>query len=554
MKQFSSKELIESFGYEQALDEYSFQDFGQDAGDFARGAVHGASFGTSENLIAFLRSKFNGTPYEAELEKAIAANKAAEERNPYAYMAGDIAGSVAAPVPGGAAIAGAKNLGKLGKFAAMAGINLGTTAAVGAIKGQHDTTALANQPSQPINQLAKLQSIIGAKPDGILGPETKTKLKSWQQQNGINADGIPGPETYTAAGLAESKGKIMKKTTTIAEDIAALRDVLTAIESKNLDEAIVPWGKALNAAGKAADDIASGFGKIKPPAGAPAVYKAPGLPAAKNAGGLSGGGTGGIGGGAGGIGGGMDDVGGALAKRPGGALGTSGAGGEFVGGAGKSGGIPSGISGGASDAVFRDVEKKVSALGPKELQKLSQSALSSPKLASAEKQAIQKMGVANWLKQNPGKAALIAGIAGFGLGYGLGRLNNNPIPPAPYPEPGPHGKRGDPDIMKKQEMLNALTGSNLKIDGIWGPETQAAADDWHKISADQNATMQSDLAKIKTGGVDPVQANIDDLKKKAADAQASAKSDQDAYNAKYPKSVAESIASLRDLLADIESK
>jgi hypothetical protein len=158
------------------------------------------------------------------------------------------------------------------------------------------------------------------------------------------------------------------------------------------------------------------------------------------------------------------------------------------------------------------------------------------------------------LKQNPGKAALIAGIAGFGLGYGLGRLNNNPIPPAPYPEPGPHGKRGDPDIMKKQEMLNALTGSNLKIDGIWGPETQAAADDWHKISADQNATMQSDLAKIKTGGVDPVQANIDDLKKKAADAQASAKSDQDAYNAKYPKSVAESIASLRDLLADIESK
>ncbi len=547
MKQFSSKELIESFGYEQELNEFTASDTWDTVKSIAtspemKNTAATAATGAVAGKVA---SKMIG--------KAIpGVGTALSWKDAYdRWQAGDRSGAVLSALAGAAYLApGIGTAVGTGLDAMNIGRDFASSSS-DQVVAEPITSPLTKSSN---NQLAKLQSIIGAKPDGILGPETKTKLKSWQQQNGIKADGIPGPETYTAAGLAESKGKIMKKTTTIAEDIAALRDVLTAIESKNLDEAIVPWGKALNAAGKAADDIASGFGKIKPPAGAPAVYKAPGLPAAKNAGGLSGGGTGGIGGGAGGIGGGMDDVGGALAKRPGGALGTSGAGGEFVGGAGKSGGIPSGISGGASDAVFRDVEKKVSALGPKELQKLSQSALSSPKLASAEKQAIQKMGVANWLKQNPGKAALIAGIAGFGLGYGLGRLNNNPIPPAPYPAPGPHGKRGDPDIMKKQEMLNALTGSNLKIDGIWGPETQAAADDWHKISADQNATMQSDLAKIKTGGVDPVQANIDDLKKKAADAQASAKSDQDAYNAKYPKSVAESIASLRDLLADIESK
>ena len=552
MKQFSSKELIESFGYEQELNEFTASDTWDTVKSIAtspemKNTAATAATGAVAGKVA---SKMIG--------KAIpGVGTALSWKDAYdRWQAGDRSGAVLSALAGAAYLApGIGTAVGTGLDAMNIGRDFASSSS-DQVVAEPITSPLTKSSN---NQLAKLQSIIGAKPDGILGPETRTKLKSWQQQKGIRADGIPGPETYTAAGLAESKGKIMKKTTTIAEDIAALRDVLSAIESKKLDEVglpRVPWGKALDAAGKAVDDMSSGFGKIKPPAGAPAVYKAPGLPAAKNAGGLSGGGAGGIGGGTGGIGGGMDDVGGALAKRPGGALGTRGAGGEFIGGAGKPGGIPSGRAGaGAEDAVFRNVEQKVSALGPKELQKLSQSALNSPKLAVAEKQAIQKMGVANWLKKNPGKAALISGLAGFALGYSLGGDTNTVITPHNIiPGPHSHGKRGDPDVMKKQEMLNALTGSNLTIDGIWGPETQAAADDWHKISADQNATMQSDLSKIKTGGVDPVQANIDDLKKKAADAQAKATADQDAYNAKYPKSVAESIASLRDLLAEIESK
>ena len=65
-------------------------------------------------------------------------------------------------------------------------------------------------PQQTANKLASLQKMIGATPDGILGPETKAKLKVWQQQHGITADGIPGPVTYTTAGLNESIDYIKK--------------------------------------------------------------------------------------------------------------------------------------------------------------------------------------------------------------------------------------------------------------------------------------------------------------------------------------------------------
>jgi peptidoglycan hydrolase-like protein with peptidoglycan-binding domain len=53
-------------------------------------------------------------------------------------------------------------------------------------------------------KLQKLQKIIGAQPDGKMGPETKGKLQAWQQKQGIAADGIPGPETYGKAGIKES--------------------------------------------------------------------------------------------------------------------------------------------------------------------------------------------------------------------------------------------------------------------------------------------------------------------------------------------------------------
>jgi len=540
MKQFSSKKLVESFGYKQ-LDEFTTAD----AWDTTKNIVASPEFKSTAATAA--TGAVAGKVASKMLGKAIpGVGTALSWKDAYdKWQEGDRSGAVISALAGGAYLV--PGLGTAAGIGLDA-INIGRSLAG---SSEEPPDGVAAQPvtmkAGNAGKLAQLQQLIGAKPDGIYGPETKEKLRIWQRNNGIKDDGVPGPETYTTAGIAESKGNNMKKITTIAEDIAALRDILSSIENHNLGEG---WMDTIGKGAEAAAKVA----RIKPPAGVPAVFKEPGLPAIKNTGGLSGG-TGGSGGGmsgTGGIGGDIDNVGGALARRPGGSLSATGPKGEFVGGASGKGGIPSGKPGDISDAAFRDIGKKVSAMGPRELEKLSKSAISSPKLAPVEKEAIKKLGIANWLKKNPGKASLISGIAGFGLGYGIGNLSHSAGPQS-VSDTDPHGGRGDPDIMKKQEMLNSLTGSNLKIDGIWGPETQAAADAWYKTSSDQNATMQSDLAKIKTGGVDPVQANIDALNKKAADAQEKAKADQAAYDAKT-QSMAESIADLRDRLAAIDSK
>ena len=86
-------------------------------------------------------------------------------------------------------------------------------------------TAPAAGGSDP--KLAQLQKIIGAKADGVMGPETSTKLKAWQQSQGIAADGMPGPETYGKAGIKESQQ-------TVSEGIRSLQERLSLIEAKGV--------------------------------------------------------------------------------------------------------------------------------------------------------------------------------------------------------------------------------------------------------------------------------------------------------------------------------
>lgn len=45
----------------------------------------------------------------------------------------------------------------------------------------------------------KWQAVIGAKPDGIFGPNTEAATKAYQQKNGLAADGIVGPKTWAIA-------------------------------------------------------------------------------------------------------------------------------------------------------------------------------------------------------------------------------------------------------------------------------------------------------------------------------------------------------------------
>lgn len=103
-------------------------------------------------------------------------------------------------------------------------------------------------------RIMQLQNIIGAKPDGIFGPETRGKLIAWQTQNGLKADGIPGPQTYKKAGIAE--GTIMKQQT-LAESIAELRARLESIESGQYDQ--VTDEGVFSTIGKGLKDLGKGF-------------------------------------------------------------------------------------------------------------------------------------------------------------------------------------------------------------------------------------------------------------------------------------------------------
>lgn len=46
-----------------------------------------------------------------------------------------------------------------------------------------------------------IQRIVGAKVDGIFGPETTAKVRAWQRSHGLTADGIVGPKTQAKMGI-----------------------------------------------------------------------------------------------------------------------------------------------------------------------------------------------------------------------------------------------------------------------------------------------------------------------------------------------------------------
>jgi lysozyme len=49
--------------------------------------------------------------------------------------------------------------------------------------------------------LADVQRVVGATPDGVWGPDTERKVRAWQAAHDMPADGIVGPRTAIAMGL-----------------------------------------------------------------------------------------------------------------------------------------------------------------------------------------------------------------------------------------------------------------------------------------------------------------------------------------------------------------
>ena len=203
--------LTESFGYEynEQLDEYSMDQFGKDAGDFGRGAWNGVTLGTGDNIAAGVQSAFGKDTYKQALAKQTAASKEAETRSPWLYGAGNVAGSIAAPIPGGAVAQGLVKGGKLAKGAVALGTNMAAQAGVDALKGISDKKTLGYDPSKY--------------------PTTPQEVKAFQQANGLTPDGVAGPKTK--AVLA----KMGLTPPTVAESIKSLQDRLSMIESGEAD-------------------------------------------------------------------------------------------------------------------------------------------------------------------------------------------------------------------------------------------------------------------------------------------------------------------------------
>jgi len=183
-----SGQLIESFGHathmsDEELEEYSWDQFKSDAGDFGRGALQGVTLGTGKNIAAGIKSALGPGTYKQELEKQIAADRAAQERSPWLYGAGNVAGALAVPIPGGAVanavVKGTGTAAKVARGAVNVGTNIATQAAVDKAVNTANTKTLGYDPDKyPITpeEIKAFQKAKGLKQDGVIGTRTQQEL------------------------------------------------------------------------------------------------------------------------------------------------------------------------------------------------------------------------------------------------------------------------------------------------------------------------------------------------------------------------------------------
>ena len=238
-----AKELIESFGYDVELDEYSLNQFGTDVGAGARGIGNGLTFGYGDNMLAgakaglglekdyktalgkemanTARSKANATSWKFDVTNPFTGNKT--EFNPSIYDIGDTVGTVAAPIPGSLALKGGVKLAKAAKagdkvakgvgYVADVGANIGAAVFANWMKNKHDksTTGLTQDN---VNTLASKPEV----------------LKVVQQKLGLAPTGKISPETLDAI----DKAKIFNESKTVplseSEKMAKLRNTLQQLD------------------------------------------------------------------------------------------------------------------------------------------------------------------------------------------------------------------------------------------------------------------------------------------------------------------------------------
>jgi LysM repeat protein len=252
-----AKELIESFGYDDQLDEYSLDQFGKDLGAGARGIGNGLTFGYGDNMLAGVKSGLGiEKDYKTALGKEMAntaRSKAqasnwkfrdpilGKEWNPSVYDIGDTVGMVATPIPGSlagrsatrAALAAGRGATAARAIGAGAnvGANLATVVFANWMKNKHDksTTGLTQDN---VNTLASKPEV----------------LKVVQQKLGLEPNGKISPETLDAIDKAKIFNEAKAMPLSESEKMAELRNKLQRLdEDTKTGVASKVLGKGVNA-------------------------------------------------------------------------------------------------------------------------------------------------------------------------------------------------------------------------------------------------------------------------------------------------------------------
>ena len=252
-----AKELIESFGYDVELDEYSLDQFGKDLGAGARGIGNGLTFGYGDNLLAKAKSGLGiEKDYKTALGKEMANTARAKaqasnwkfkdpilgkEWNPSVYDIGDTVGMVATPIPGSLAGRTATSAALAARRGATAAKAIGAGANVGAnvatvvfanwMKNKHDksTTGLTQDN---VNTLASKPEV----------------LKVVQQKLGLEPNGKISPETLDAIDKAKIFNEAKAMPLSESEKMANLRNTLQRLdEDTKTNVASKVLGKGANA-------------------------------------------------------------------------------------------------------------------------------------------------------------------------------------------------------------------------------------------------------------------------------------------------------------------
>lgn len=91
-----------------------------------------------------------------------------------------------------------------------------------------------------------VQKQLGVTADGVVGPQTRKALKSWQQKNGLDADGVIGPLTLKEMGVsatASTRSATTKDAATTGSAPNATLAKIAQCESGGDPTAISPSGQ-----------------------------------------------------------------------------------------------------------------------------------------------------------------------------------------------------------------------------------------------------------------------------------------------------------------------